>query len=350
MMTSSSNETQFVESCVIIVLLCVSIGTAQTDTDFEKASAEFKAGNYVSASALFARVETNSAGTTQALLYQAKCLVQLQDFSGGETVLRRYLSAHGNDSDALYLLGFVLNRQNRPSDSLKVYTQAAAVALPTGDDLKIVGLDYVLLDDYPDAIRWLEKAVERDSQNEDAWYYLGRAYYTKARLADARNAFQKVLAINPNSSKAENNLGLILESEGNLAGALNAYRTAIAWQERSLHPNEQPFVNLGNLLMEQGQTKEAITALTKAVELEPNSAQCHMTLGMALRQSAKFEGARKELEKAAQLAPDNANAHYQLGRLYKDIHATALAQSEFSKTDELKARSAGSKIGMPKPE
>ena len=40
-------------------------------------------------------------------------------------------------------------------------TKAAALQSPTGDDLKIVALDYVLLNDYSDAVRWLEKAVER---------------------------------------------------------------------------------------------------------------------------------------------------------------------------------------------
>src|SRR5205807_3171840 len=130
---------------------------------------------------------------TDALLYQAKALVHLQDFAGAEHALRGYVRSHRDSSDALYMLGFVLNRENRPSDSLASYTQAAAITRPTADDLKIVGLDYVLLDDYADAIKWLEKAVALDGTSKDALYYLGRVYYMKARLGEARTAFQKIL-------------------------------------------------------------------------------------------------------------------------------------------------------------
>ena len=347
-MTLPLANARFLIGRAIVCLVCVSLCRAQTNTDFDKGTTEFQAGNYVVAAALFARAESASPGTTAALLYQAKCLAQMQDFNGAEGALRRYISSHPDSSDALYMLGFVLNRQNRPSDSLRAYTQAAALTPPAGDDLKIVALDYVLLDDYADATNWLEKAVGRDPKNEDAWYYLGRAYYTKARLGEARKAFETVLTLNPRSSKAENNLGLILETEGQTATAMKAYQTAIAWQEHSSRPSEQPYVNLGNLLMEQGKTKEAIPPLEKAVALAPNNAFCRMTLGMAYRQLGQLDAAQRELEKATQLEPDNAKAHYQLGRLYKDIHDTVRARAEFDKTAELKTRSAGSNPARPK--
>src|ERR1051325_7474472 len=168
-------------------------GFAQSNNEFDHAVAEFRGGNYTQAAELFARVETASPGATDALLYRAKSLVHLKDFSGAESALRSYLQSRRDSSDALYMLGFVLNRENRPAESLNTYTQAAAVTPPSSDDLKIVGLDYVLLNDYTDAIKWLEKSVALDSQNKDAWYFLGRAYYTKARLLDARKAFETAL-------------------------------------------------------------------------------------------------------------------------------------------------------------
>jgi tetratricopeptide (TPR) repeat protein len=335
--------------CVVASFLCASPSGAQTDPDFDRGIAEFRARNYESAAASFAQAERNAPGNTDALLYEAKSLVHLQNFTKAEDALHRYVTSHPESSDALYLLGFVLHRQNHPAESLATYTRAAAVAPPTGDDLKIVGLDYALLDDYGDAIKWLERAVERDPRNEDAWYYLGRAYYTKARLSEARKAFQTLLSLDPHSSKAENNLGLILETEGQPIAAMEAYRTAIAWQEQSNHPSEQPYANLGNLLMEQGQTKEAIAPLERAVALAPNNAFCHMTLGVAYRQLGRLDAAQRELETATQLEPSNAKAHYQLGRLYKNIHALDRAKAEFAKTADLNARSATPKTAPTNP-
>jgi tetratricopeptide (TPR) repeat protein len=328
----------------LVMMCCVGgLGSsAESSVDFDRALAEFRKGNYAQAATMFATVDMAAPGTTDAQLYRAKSLVHLEDFAGADQALQAYLQSHRDSSDALYMLGFVLNRENRPADSLTIYTQAAAITPPTADDLKIVGLDYVLLDDYADAIKWLEKAVALDSKNKDAWYYLGRAYYTRSRLNEARKAFQRVLELDPRSTKAENNLGLILETEGNVAGAIEAYRQAIARQELTSQINEQPYVNLGNLLAEQGRPQEALGPLEKAVALAPNNAYCHLTLGVFYRKIGATEKARHELLRAAELDPNNAVAHYQLGRLYKDINDLPHAKAEFDRTAELKSHAAGS--------
>jgi tetratricopeptide (TPR) repeat protein len=331
-----------------VLLLCGLRSFAQSSDTFDRGLAAFRAGNYSSAAALFAESEAASPGATDALLYQAKSLVHLQDFAGAEQALHRYLASRTNSSDGLYMLGFVLNRENRPADSLSAYTMAAALTRPAGDDLKIVGLDYVLLDDYSDAIKWLEKSVELDATNKDAWYFLGRAYYTVARLSEARKAFQTVLDLNPHNVKAENNLGLIHESSGEPAAAIESYRTAIAWQENSLQPSEQPYVNLGNLLMEEGETAQAIAPLEKAVALAPNNAFCHLSLGVYYHKIERLDDARRELERATQLDPENAAAHYQLGRVYKDMHVLDRAQAEFDRTAEIKSRAVSPQPSGPK--
>lgn len=332
--------------CAAVGILCVTWASAQSGADFDQGSAEFRAGNYAAAATLFARAESVAPGKTSAMLFEAKCLVHLQNFTGAEDALRKYLAFYPNSSDALYLLGFVLNRQDRAAESLNVYTQAAAITPPTGDDLKIVGLNYVLLDDYTDAIHWLEKAVERDATNVDAWYYLGRADYTTGRRDQAWKVFLRVLDLDPHNVKAKNNLGLILETDGKTDAAIDAYRTALAWQEHGPHPSEQPYVNLGNLLMEQRRTKEALVLLETAATLAPNNGYCHLTLGMAYRQLGQHERAQHELEKATQLEPGNARAHYQLGRLYKEAHDLDRAQAEFKKTADLDAQSASPKTAQ----
>lgn len=326
----------------VACFLCTSSGFAESRSDFDRAVADFRAGNYAQAAAMFARAEAASPGMTDALLYRAKCFVHLATFTEAEGALRSYLQSHGDSSDAQYMLGFVLNRENRPAESLASYTLAAAITPPSSDDLKIVGLDYVLLDDYADAIKWLEKSVAFDSKNKDAWYYLGRAYYTKSRLSEARQAFLKILTLDPRNSKAQDNIGLILETEGKPAAALEAYKKAIEWQEQSSQLSEQPYVNLGNLLVEQGRAQEAAEPLEKAVAIAPTNAFCHITLGVYYLKAGQMEGAKRELLRATQLEPNNAVAHYQLGRLYRETNDLARAKAEFDRTSDLQGRAAGS--------
>lgn len=332
---------------VILLLLVPLVCGAQTDSEYAQGVAAFGAGDYAAAADLFAKAEKVAPGTTDALIYEAKSLVHLEKFNEAETALRHYIGLHADSDEALYLLGFVLHRENRASESLEIYTKAAALRTPTGEDLKIVGLDYVLLNDYVDAIRWLEKAVELDPQNKDAWYYLGRAYYSRSLLPAARRAFLTVLDLQPRDAKAENNLGLILESEAKPNEALNAYRKAIEWQEANPHQSEQPYLNLGSLLLELDRASEAVAPLEKAVELGAANATCHLKLGTAYLRTNRLPEAQRELEEAERREPENAAIHYQLARFYKQTHQMEKAKIEFQRTEDLQSRAARTRPTSP---
>ena len=324
----------------IAIWICPACDKAQSLSEYDRAVASFAAKDYRTAAAEFAQIETASPGSTDALLYEAKCLVQLQEFSAADAALRSYVGFHPESADALYLLGFVLHRENKPKESLEIYTRAAAAHPPSGEDLKIVGLNYVLLNDYPDAIEWFEKAVGFEPRNSDAWYYLGRAYYSQTRVPDAKNAFLTVLKLEPYHAKAENNLGLIFESEAKPDEALVAYRNAINWQEHSPTPSEQPYLNLGSLLLQQGNASDALQPLEKAVQIAPNNASCHLKLGSARLRLGKLKEAQPELEEAVRLEPENAAAHFQLGRLNKQLKLTDRAKKEFDRAGEIQSREA----------
>lgn len=317
------------------ILLSPSFG--QTEDGYEKAKAAFQSGQYLEAVSLFEAVESASPGKTDALLYLAKVSIHLQQFADAENALRRYLEKNPESANGYYLLGYVLNRENRPAESLEIYTRAAKITPPTGDDLKIVALDYELLNDNSSAIRWLERSVAMDPGNKEAWYYLGRAYYTATRIPDARAAFENVLRLEPQDPKAENNLGLIFESGGKTDDALAAYRNAIAWQRDNAPSAEQPYLNLGSLLVTLDRAEEAIPPLRKAVELASTNSQCHLRLGTAYLHLSRLDEAQRELLEAVRLNPQDATAHYQLGRYYKQVKNMDAAKREFDRVSEIQS-------------
>ncbi len=320
---------------------------AQTSSDYLEGLAAFRAGDYAQAAELFRRADAAAPGTTDALLLAAKAFVHLEKHTDADSSLRGYLVQHAESAEALYLLGYVLNRENRPANSLEIYTKAAARQSPTGDDLKIVGLNYALLNDYASAIHWLEKAVELDPKNHEAWYFLGRAYYTRGLLPEAESAFEKVLQLNPNDAKAENNIGLILESEARPTEAIEAYKQAIVWQQKTAHSSEQPYLNLGSILLHQERNEEAVPALEQAVKRAPGNPFCRLKLGTAYLRLSRLENARSELQEAARLDPENAAVHFQLGKLYKQMHAMDRAKKEFGRAEDIQSRDA--MATKPKP-
>ncbi len=309
----------------------------QTEDGYEKAKATFQSGQYLEAVSLFEALESAEPGKTDALLYVAKASTHLQKFADAENSLRRFLVRNPESANGYYLLGYVLNRENRPAESLEIYTRAAKITPPTGDDLKIVALDYELLNDNSEAIRWLERAVAMEPVNKEAWYYLGRAYYTASRIPDARAAFEQVLRIEPRDARAKNNLGLIFESGGKTEDALAAYRNAIAWQKGDTPSSEQPYLNLGSLLVTLDRAEEAISPLRKAVELASTNSQCHLRLGTAYLHLNRRDEAQKELLEAVRLNPQDATAHYQLGRYYKQVKNMDAAKREFDRVSEIQS-------------
>lgn len=320
---------------------------AQAPETYQQGVDAFRSAKYEEAVALFEHAENEQPGKTDALLYAGKSYIHLQKYSEAEKCFHEYLAAAPNSADAYYLLGFVLHRENRPRESLEVYTKAASLTRPTSDDLKIVALNYVLLNDMADATHWLERSVEFDPHNADAWYYLGRAYYTGSRLPEALKAYQRVLELDPHNARAENNIGLIYESSAKPEEALAAYRQAVEWQQGSSRPSEQPYLNLGNLLLTLEKPEEALPVLEKAVSLAPGNSLCHLKLGMVYLRLNRMSDAHKELQEAVRQNPNDAVAHYQLGRYYKQIKKLDEAKAEFQRVEEIQTKDAGSQQISP---
>jgi tetratricopeptide (TPR) repeat protein len=149
--------------------------------------------NYAEAANALSQAEAQAPGTTNALALQAKALIHLDQYEQAEHCLRDYPKLHPRSPDSIFLLGYVLFRRNHPRESLAMYTAAAALQRPTAEDFKIIGLDYVLLNDYSDAVRWLERSIAEGSNDAEAFYYLGRAYYVQNFFDNAVAAFEQAL-------------------------------------------------------------------------------------------------------------------------------------------------------------
>jgi tetratricopeptide (TPR) repeat protein len=308
--------------------------SAQTDT-YARAVALFKAKEYRKSADLFRQVEAESPGTTDAMLYHGKCLANLGDFAEAEATLRAYLEKRRESPDALAFLGFVLHRENKPQESLEFYNRAARIETPHADDLKIVALDYVLLNDLQDAVKWLEKCTTMDRSNAECWYYLGRAYFTGGRFREAKPSFQKALELRPRDPKAEDYLGLILESENQREAAIQAYQNAISWQRESGHVSEHPYLHLAMLFDRQGSSEQSIAPLLEGIKVNPQSALLYSELGQVYMHLGLYKEASEQLEKGLSLDPRNASGHFQLGRAYRQLGKREQANAEFAKAQEL---------------
>jgi len=294
----------------------------------------FASGAACSAMAQTAAKQTQTAQSSEPIMIATDVPGQAS-LVAMEAELRRNLELHPDAAPTLYRLGQVLRQEDKPKESLETYTQAARVQKPDAEELRSVALDYVLLDDYPDAIHWLEIAASLDSSNVEVLYSLARCLYTQGEFHKAEALYLRVLQIKPDHLKAEENLGLAYDAENRAEEAEKALRTAADWGAKQ-PSDEWPFLNLGAFLLDHDRPVEAVPFLEKATAIAPKSALCHEKLGRALEQSGKLPDGVKELEAAAQLDPKNPNIHFELGHAYHMAGALEKARAEFAVSQQLR--------------
>ena len=270
--------------------------------------------------------------SSRSSLIEAKALVDNGKFAEAAGVLQAFLQTDPQSASAHQMLAYSYMRLDDPKHSLEQYTLAAAIEHPTAEDLQNVSKDYVLLSDMSSAERWIKTSLEMDDRVPESWYVFGRIRYTQRRLQDAIDCFTHVLALLPRSVKAEDNLGLSYEALNRRDDAVAAYRKAIAWQKESHSPSEQPLLNLGILLMREGDLQEARPLLSEAVEKAPYNPRTREQLGHLYLDLHLYTKAQSELEEAVRLDPKNAAFHFLLGRAYHLEGEEEKANNEFAKS------------------
>jgi tetratricopeptide (TPR) repeat protein len=326
--------------------LAISCSCFGQTVDRDQALNLFRQERWAEAASAFAAWEKQQPSQTDALLYRGKCLVNLEQFKDAAEALQAYIATHPQSDDAIYLLAYVFFREDKPKESLQLFTDAAKLRTPTADHLKIISLDYVLLKDHVDAGHYLEIVLQMDPNNLEARYYLGRVRYEQNRLDDAIAAFREVLRRDPINVKAEDNLGLCLEGKNQVDEAIVAYQKAIALDETSLVHTEQPYLNLGILETKNNNNQEALLLLTKAEKIAPKSAKVHYQLAKSLFSLNRVEEAQRQVETALQINPQDAPSHYLLGRIYHNLGKGDLSAQQFKLTEELLRSDSGNSAGM----
>ena len=116
--------------------------------------------------------------------------------------------------------------------------------------------------------------------------------------------YTATLTRNPGCWMAHYNLGIALNKQGDIDGAIVHYRQAL-----ELRPSyAEAHYNLGRLLVQEGQLDEAITHYEKALEMSPSDADAHNNLGAALLASGRVDEAIAHYRKALVTQPDRADA------------------------------------------
>lgn len=236
-----------------------------------------------------------------------------------------------NNADILMFLGASLESQQKMPEALDAY-RAAAAADPSNPDRT---LDYTRLlmdlDRYDEAIQVVHTGMGQTNATAPLELRLGAVEMLKSNYPAARDAFHAALAASPGLDAAYVGLAQTYSREANDAEGIRILEEARA----KYHDHYLLEYYFGLLASRLGREQEAIVALERATQLEPNSPDPFYELGKLYVARQDWPQARKAFEHVVKLNPSLASAHYQLSRVYGRLGLEAQAQEEAQQTHSL---------------
>lgn len=203
---------------------------------------------------------------------------------------------------------------------------------------KLLGMDEYMLGRSDDAFRELQRAIDLAPDDADAFYYLGRLYFSTDNAPAALKSFERAAQLDPSSVRIHNQMGQTLEALGRQDEAEREYLNAIELNEAASKKSEWPLYNLGVLYFQDGRIDNAVLYFRRALVCNPGFPDAKIKLAIVLSQQGHSQEAERLLGQAVASDPLNAEGHYRLGLLLLKIGKPEQAQQELALFEKYRKR------------
>ena len=150
------------------------------------------------------------------------------------------------------------------------------------------------------AIELLQKLLEQNVNNADAWYFLGQACYDSGLLWRAGDAFEHLLRFRPNTADAHAKLSYALILGGQSERAVAEAQRAIELGHRS----PEPYYAIAEANLRARNYERAVDHANQALQIKSTFSPAWITKSMALYYLDRYPDAATALESFLQT---NAN-------------------------------------------
>ena len=174
-----------------------------------------------------------------------------------------------------------------------------------GVDLLIRAQQAFRQHNYPAALALTDSVARFNPQLADLHFLRGRIFTETNQLRAAREAYEKVVAVDPDYQGAWMNLGNVLLDQGKPAEALEKYQ-----REERLAPAANVYVQIGRAYAKLKKFTQADQAYRRAIQLDSTQATAYMWLGQLYEAEGHWEQAVRFSEQGLRLAPENPNYLY----------------------------------------
>jgi len=229
-------------------------------------------------------------------------------------ILKKVLTLDRNYVPAYKILGDIYYSRNDLSKSISYYT----LVIRAGENDPVIysniGIMYMRLENYAQALRFLEKAAKLDSDNLNIKYSLASVLRDNKQPKKALNIYKQIVAVSPLYPNIHNDIADIYQSMGLAEKAEQEFERAknIALGLKA-NGNSKPWtaLSLGIALNGLNETKRAKRVIDELILKNPEFDHAYYIRARILKKLGQIKAANADLAKARELArkiKPNSNA------------------------------------------
>jgi predicted Zn finger-like uncharacterized protein len=230
--------------------------------------------------------------------------------------------------------GLLFEASGRADEALQEYESALAKAPKDPDLMLRVGCGKVSAGRPKQAEELLRKVLSERPSSAETNHCLGRALLLEGtRLSDALRYLEHAVELDSNRAEYQLYVGWAANEAGNVPKAEHALAEALRIDQGLA----DAYWQRGVLRQRQGAARDAIADLTKALELRPSRNEAHAALADAYFDLGKEQQALGEWQLAIQAQPDNSTWRFRYGKLLSANHQADASREQLTKALDLAA-------------
>jgi spermidine synthase len=247
------------------------VGTALNTADAHswtaRGMAGLKAGAHAMAFESFRRAVALDSRAAEALRGASEAAAGARRISEEVEWLQALATAEPNNVPVRVELSYILAASGDPAAAIAAATEASQLDPVNPRPLEQLASIFVDAGDVERLAPIADTLAARFPERDDSRYYRAVALVLTGRISEAADESRRILNKNPRHAKAQNLLGAACASAGQPECARTAFEAAIRLTPR----DPSPYVNLGNLHLQTGNSSGALNFFSEALAVDPSS-------------------------------------------------------------------------------
>jgi len=216
------------------------------------------------------------------------------------------LTLEPDNEEAIFHKGMILEMQFQFNEAIKLFEYLKDSEFFIKDSMQEIAFCYHYLEDYDQAKKYYNLAIDEDPFDFNLWYNLGVVHSQKEQFYKAIDCFEMALAINEEFFLAWHNLGNTYASLGRLNESIKSYQEALFLNR---HDVETTY-NLASVYGDLGNYTKAINLFTQVITRNANHYQSYFGRGVCYDAIDNWEKALKDYDRALNLHKNNPDLWY----------------------------------------